>query len=41
MIYKSKFSIPFLIITILIITGCSNSVSIDEKKVFRYNEHKT
>ena len=39
MIYKSKFSIPFIIITILIITGCSESVLIDEKKVFRYNEH--
>ena len=39
MIYKSKFSIPFIIITILIITGCSESVLIDENKVFRYNEH--
>jgi len=39
MIYKSKFSIHFLIITVLIIIGCSESVLIDEKKVFRYNEH--
>ena len=39
MINKSNFSIFFLIVSILIATGCSESLLINEDKVFRYNEH--
>ena len=39
MINKSNFSIFFLIVSILIATGCSERLLINEDKVFRYNEH--
>ena len=39
MINKSNFSIFFLIVSTLIATGCSESLLINEDKVFRYNEH--
>lgn len=40
MIKKSEHIISFILIFILIFSiGCSNNLKLDEKQIFRYNEH--